>query len=418
MANIQITGLVEDTSPSATDVLVKEDSGGISTNKTPLQYVATAPQVHYMYKAATELTISSDEITVTQSAHKLQPETGTSDDLATISGTVDGESGILFITDEGTDTITIKHGTGNIDIVGGSDLDLSNGAVFWYSDGTTIYVIGGGGGGGGGGGLVPGGRITLTTGIPVTTANVTAATTIYYTPYVGNDININGTALTFSETSVSVPATTVTPFDIFAYNNSGTLALETLNWTNDTTRATAIAIAGDGRYYKSGDTTRLYLGTGRTTGVSGQTQSTTSSRLLWNMYNQIDRAIQVKYEASHAYTTGSYRAWNANTTLGQAKTEFLIGLSTLVDLIMSAAWEAYDTNDVGPRIAIGLDSVTASFGSLYIDGLTASGADLYGYSIPYKWYCAAGYHYMQASEYGYSPSGNALYVGQHYSWMG
>ena len=136
------------------------------------------------------------------------------------------------------------------------------------------------------------------------------------------------------------------------------------------------------------------------------------------MYNQIDRAIQVKYEATHAYTTGSYRAWNANTTLGQAKTEFLIGLSTLVDLIMSAAWEAYDTNDVGPRIAIGLDSVTASFGSLYIDGLTASGADLYGYSIPYKWYCAAGYHYMQASEYGYSPSGNALYVGQHYSWMG
>ena len=40
----------------------------------------------------------------------------------------------------------------------------------------------------------PNGRLTLTSGTPVTTNDVTAATTIYYTPYKGNAIQLyNGT---------------------------------------------------------------------------------------------------------------------------------------------------------------------------------------------------------------------------------
>lgn len=100
------------------------------------------------FLAAPELTITSDAITITQGNHKLQPESGTSDNLSTINGTSEGQFGVLYATDFGTDTITIKHNVGNILCVGGSDIALSNGCVFWYSDGTKVFCSGGGGGGG------------------------------------------------------------------------------------------------------------------------------------------------------------------------------------------------------------------------------------------------------------------------------
>ena len=56
--------------------------------------------------------------------------------------------------------------------------------------------------------LRPGGRLTLTSGVPVTTSDVTNATTIYYTPYVSNVISLwNGNAwqtITFSEVSLLI----------------------------------------------------------------------------------------------------------------------------------------------------------------------------------------------------------------------
>lgn len=92
--------------------------------------------------SATELTITSDAITITQNAHKLQPQSGTTDNLSTISGTADGDFGVLYISDFGTDTVTIKHNVGNILCVGGIDVVLSNGAVAWFSNGTKVFVVG------------------------------------------------------------------------------------------------------------------------------------------------------------------------------------------------------------------------------------------------------------------------------------
>ena len=91
-------------------------------------------------KAATELTIASGAITVTQAVHKLQPESSTADDLATINGMDAGDILILYVTDEGTDTITLKHGTGNLSCFGSADIALSDGFVMCYFDGTTVYV--------------------------------------------------------------------------------------------------------------------------------------------------------------------------------------------------------------------------------------------------------------------------------------
>lgn len=165
----------------------------------------------------------------------------------------------------------------------------------------------------------PCGRLTLTTGVPVTTADVTAATTLYYTPYGGcNTIPLfDGTSwelLPFTQVSIAVPATTSQMYDIWGYNNAGVLALELLAWTNDTTRATALTTQ-DSVYVKTGATTRLYLGSFRTTGVSGQTEDSAANRLLWNYYNRAERALQLLVSTvSWTYTTGTWRQANNSAT--------------------------------------------------------------------------------------------------------
>ena len=115
-------------------------------------------------KAATEKTIASDAITATQAAHKLQPETSTADDLATINGMDEGDILVLYVSDAGTDTITIKHGTGNISCAGAADIAFTQGAVICYFDGTTVYVSGGGGAAGPTGPTGPTGGVTGATG--------------------------------------------------------------------------------------------------------------------------------------------------------------------------------------------------------------------------------------------------------------
>ena len=120
--------------------------------------------------------------------------------------------------------------------------------------------------------IIPGGRLTLTSGTPVTTSDVTGATSIYYTPYISNVISLwtgyRWQPIEFSEYTLALGTlTSGKPYDVFAYLSSGVLALEMLAWTNDTTRATAITIQ-DGRYCKSGDKTRLYLGTFYTTATT------------------------------------------------------------------------------------------------------------------------------------------------------
>lgn len=70
------------------------------------------------------LTLATDAVTVDHHDHfTLQPQTGTSDDLATISGGADGRRITLYPEDSG-DTITVKNNTGNILL--GADRVLDN----------------------------------------------------------------------------------------------------------------------------------------------------------------------------------------------------------------------------------------------------------------------------------------------------
>ena len=83
---------------------------------------------------------------------------------------------------------------------------------------------------------IPGGRLTLTSGTPVTVADVANATTIYYAPYFSNRIDLYDGALwrphLFSELSLSIPANTLTanrPKDVFIYNAQLQMTILLLN---------------------------------------------------------------------------------------------------------------------------------------------------------------------------------------------
>ena len=89
------------------------------------------------FAASTELTIATGAITITQNWHRVEGQGAASDDLDTINGgTADR---LLFLRASHTDhTITIKHNTGNILVVGNADITLDDShdfAIFVY-DGT------------------------------------------------------------------------------------------------------------------------------------------------------------------------------------------------------------------------------------------------------------------------------------------
>ena len=243
-------------------------------------------------------------------------------------------------------------------------------------------------------------RLSLTSGTPVTTADVTGAGTVYLSPYKGEIIMLyTGSAWVAynlnAVLSVSVPATTTTPFDIFLDYNGGSPALAVTNWTNDTTRATALTTQ-DGVYVQTGNTDWKYLGTGRTTGISGECEDSESSRLLWNYYNRVPRWLEA-HDATDTwtYTTATWRARNNSTTVGSTRVEILIG-------VLEPLVEAFGTSQIltgsTPYFSsgIGIDSTSAN--SAIVNGAVVSPAGRARDVAIYKGYPAVGYHYIQQLE--------------------
>lgn len=160
------------------------------------------------------------------------------------------------------------------------------------------------------------GRLTLTSGTPVTTADVTGAVSVFFTPYRGTNIALyDGTTnwglFPFTEKTLALGTlTNDLPYDVFVYNNSGTITLEALAWSSKTARATALVLQ-DGVWSKTGALTRRYLGTFHTTSTT-TTEDSLTKRLLWNYYNRVPRSMKrIEATASWNYTTATVRQANA-----------------------------------------------------------------------------------------------------------
>ena len=204
------------------------------------------------------------------------------------------------------------------------------------------------------------GRLTLTTATPITTSDVTAAGTIYFTPYKGNRIALYDgssawTVYAFTELSLALTATSGKPYDVFIYDNSGVPTLETLVWTNDTTRATALTTQ-NGILVLTGSTTRRYVGTFYASGTN-QTEDSYAKRYVWNYYNRVRRPMRV-LEATNTwtYTTATYRQANGSTA---NQLDMVIGVNEVPLAAQVTAIAENSSGNVQFRAAIGLDSTSA-----------------------------------------------------------
>ncbi len=168
--------------------------------------------------------------------------------------------------------------------------------------------------------LVPGGRLTPSTGVPYQTTYQFNVTRVYYTPFVHNVIRLRDgntwKAIEFTETFFDLgtrPSNTV--FDVFAYLSAGTIAFELVQWASVATRSIALSYL-DGVLVKSDDNSRLYLGT-----VGNPTLTTTDSSHIYNHYNKMPFVYRSSIDSTaHTYTTTSFRNWNGGTGLPLAIT--------------------------------------------------------------------------------------------------
>lgn len=245
------------------------------------------------------------------------------------------------------------------------------------------------------------GRLTLTTGVPVTTADVLAAETLYFTPYKGNRIALydgtNWVMRSFSEISIDVPDAT-SMYDVFAYDNAGTVTLELLAWTNDTTPVARAA--QNGVLVKTGALTRRYLGSFySTTAGNGQIEDSFANRFLWNYYNRVRRPMRV-LEATNTWAYGTATVRQANGAAGN-QLNFCIGFSEdLVDAVVMASCSSTVAGR-NIQVGVGLDSTTAfTTGGLFPAVNTYIGT--YATVIPAAWkgYPGVGKHYLAWLEYG------------------
>ena len=84
-------------------------------------------------------TISTGAITVSASLVTINAESGSTDDLDTINGGATGY--VLFLRPSGSVTITLKHGTGNINCPNGSDLALQYQRAIMLYDAAQWHVL-------------------------------------------------------------------------------------------------------------------------------------------------------------------------------------------------------------------------------------------------------------------------------------
>jgi hypothetical protein len=271
-------------------------------------------------------------------------------------------------------------------------------------------------------------RLTLTTATPVMTANTTAQTTVYYTPYLHNfALLYNGSQFyveQFSELSQTLADATKSPaagavnklYDMFLWNDAGTIrCTRGPAWSSSTARGAGAGTTELERVsgvwlnkvsISNGPAANrgVYVGTIATdgNGANGQLNMNlvpaaaaggTNNKLdVWNMYNRVDvTALCRPSDDTWAYNaTATIRAANASNS---NRITFVRGLDE--DAIL-AIENQYVVCGAGATlvIGIGLDSTTV------ISGLPARSTSNQSDTLPvlYTGLPGIGQHFLQMLE--------------------
>ncbi len=278
--------------------------------------------------------------------------------------------------------------------------------------------------------LVPQGRLTLTSGAPVLSSGVSGAATIYYSPYNGNQIPIyNGAgflattfvelsnATTQSSTGKAGPAavTTNSNYDLFVWNDSGTIRLTRgPAWTSDTARGTGagttelqrlLGILTNKVAITNGPGANLgtYVGTVRSDGASQINYQMNPAAAaggaapvigVWNAYNQVAVATTSRDStASWSYGTATWRSANNSASNRISFIDGLGGGGVRADYLVGFGANGGDTAFIG----VNLNSTSATPNVAGI--LSATGAVI-GVTTSFAGAAALGFNYVQAVEKG------------------
>lgn len=246
-------------------------------------------------------------------------------------------------------------------------------------------------------GVSPGGRLTLESGVGVSTSDQTGKTTVYYTPFKHNRIMVyDGTQWvwrTFSELSQATTDSTKSPaavaaskcYDIFCWLDSGTLrATRGPAWSSDTSRGTGAGTSEleffEGRWVNkvavtNGPAARrgLYVGSIGSDGSSQINDKGGSSALrhVWNTYWRVPRPmVAIDTTDSWNYTTATFR--QANAAAGN-QLSYLVGLAEDAVTARVAVTSA-NNNTAGARATpgIGIDSTSVNSAQIFGGGGVSS----------------------------------------------
>lgn len=279
----------------------------------------------------------------------------------------------------------------------------------------------------------PGGRLTLTTGTPVLTANVTAATSVFYTPYKGSSYpSYDGTTWSnrpISELTLALDSNAAHTgyqqsgknFDLCLYNDNGTDRLVSLPaWTSDTARASSLAFL-NGILTNSGSVTAKYdtsastltIAANRCTYVgvmrasaNGQTQMNANPAaasgggnaqlLLWNYYNRVvTEAVSIENN-SWTYATSTWRSADNNAN---NRVSVIVGQN---EDSVYAHWQVPASNGSAaasiPAAGIGLDATNALATNAIAGRYQIDSNNNAEVSSVFVGQIGLGFHYLQALE--------------------
>lgn len=302
-------------------------------------------------------------------ACKSPPPNPTGDSPEVASHKVKGVSGA-----SGSSPLQVSLGGTGITSSGDAGLVLT-------SNGTGFYMAPGGGGSGGGAGSALntiGQRLTLTSGVAVTTGNVVGATSLFFTPFQSDTIalDVSGVWTGFETAEISISTTALTAantYDVFVFPFAGTTPTLAFSaaWSGAATRTDAITQV-NGVWVKSADNSLRYVGTIFTTSTTGTTtaEDSASHRYVYNFYNQQPRELLVTDSTQFwSYTTAAWRPGDNNAA---NSVSLVLGMPyEQVELTVQTCQSAVNGGNMS--LGVGIDSTTVNSATLYGSGGQAIG---------------------------------------------
>lgn len=243
----------------------------------------------------------------------------------------------------------------------------------------------------------------LIAGMKVSGTGIAANTTI--SSISGNSVTLNNAATATGSNTITFKVPATTAFDIFEYISSGAPKMEFCLWSNTTTRATGYTLY-NGVPCKTGDQTRRLIGSGCTTDVDGEIETSFGSlasgggQARWLLANadithQAQRNLFVGNTVdNYDYSTNAWRSANGSDTM---RASWMVCIPGNGARAQYAGFASTDTDTISAILGVGYDSTTEKTGSvgLWQKASTAGHVSAMAEANP-----DVGLHFFQALERG------------------